>query len=253
MTDHKPEDRACAADLAAYALGAMEADEAVAFERHLHTCPDCRRELARHRQVVADLAISDPLVPAPRGLRRRVFEQIEREQPAEPRRARSGHAIFGPRGARSGHAIFGSRRAFSNRHTTVTGSRGAIGLAGSVAAVLVALVVALSLPAGPSTRAISARVVGPGSATLELSGGHGELVLRHFAAPPAGKIYEVWVQRPHRAPAPTTALFSVTRDGRADVRVPVNLSGVRRVMVTPEPPGGSRTPTHAPVIIATIA
>src|SRR5258708_2927350 len=40
--------------LAAYALGALEAGEAQAVERHLPACPACREELARSSEV-ADL------------------------------------------------------------------------------------------------------------------------------------------------------------------------------------------------------
>jgi len=46
-----------------------------------------------------------------------------------------------------------------------------------------------------------------------------------------------------KAPEPTNALFSTSRDGSASVDVPGSLDGVRRVMVTDEPSGGSRSPT----------
>jgi anti-sigma-K factor RskA len=123
-------------------------------------------------------------------------------------------------------------------------------------AVLVLAVVAVISTGGPSaprTRTYAAQVTGStGTASLVVTGNTGELIVRHFAAPPQGKIYEVWLARPHRAPAPTSALFSVTRNGSGDVTVPGSLRGVTQVMVTPEPAGGSRVPTHAPVISAHI-
>jgi hypothetical protein len=85
---------------------------------------------------------------------------------------------------------------------------------------------------------------------VRLSDGSAELVVRNFAPPPAGDIYEVWLQRPGHAPSPTRALFSVTTGGAGDVGVPGDLHGVQRVLVTPEPAGGSLVPTHAPVIVA---
>jgi hypothetical protein len=55
------------------------------------------------------------------------------------------------------------------------------------------------------------------------------------------------------APAPTSALFGVTASGDGDVDVPGNLKGITEVLVTPEPAGGSQTPTHAPVIRAVLS
>jgi hypothetical protein len=83
---------------------------------------------------------------------------------------------------------------------------------------------------------------------MKVTGNQGQLIVRHFPAPPKGKIYQVWLARPHRPPAPTSALFGVTTQGNADVAVPGNLHGVSAVLVTPEPAGGSQAPTHAPVI-----
>jgi anti-sigma-K factor RskA len=83
-----------------------------------------------------------------------------------------------------------------------------------------------------------------------VTAGHAELVVHHFAAPPAGEIYEVWLGRPDQKPQPTNALFSVTASGDGDVDVPGNLHGVNQVMVTPEPAGGSPVPTHPAVITA---
>jgi hypothetical protein len=49
---------------------------------------------------------------------------------------------------------------------------------------------------------------------------------------------------------PTSALFSTTAAGSGTVDVPGNLHGVTLVMVTPEPAGGSKVPTHPPVLVA---
>jgi hypothetical protein len=56
----------------------------------------------------------------------------------------------------------------------------------------------------------------------------------------------------HWRPSPTGALFGVTAAGAGEVEVPGDLRGVSRVTVTQEPTGGSRVPTRAPVIIATL-
>jgi len=68
--------------------------------------------------------------------------------------------------------------------------------------------------------------------------------------PRADRVYEVWLERPGVAPAATTALFSVTNGGAADIGVPGALRGVSQILVTEEPSGGSRVPTGPPVILA---
>jgi anti-sigma-K factor RskA len=120
--------------------------------------------------------------------------------------------------------------------------------------VVVGIVVGVSsTSSGPSTRVVTGQVVGSGSAQLRILHGRGALVVRDFAQPPPGKIYEVWLVRGKKPPAPTSALFSVTSAGNGVVAVPGSLNGVSSVLVTPEPMGGSRTPTHTPVISVSLA
>ena len=73
--------------------------------------------------------------------------------------------------------------------------------------------------------------------------GHGRLVASDLPAPPNGRVYQVWLDKGGKAPEPTNALFSTRRDGSASVDVPGSLEGVRAVMVTDEPVGGSTKPT----------
>ncbi|MFZ0089403.1 MAG: anti-sigma factor, partial [Solirubrobacteraceae bacterium] len=119
--------------------------------------------------------------------------------------------------------------------------------------VVVAAGAGLAASAGAPSRVIRAQVTGGGSAQLRVTGGRGELVVHRFSPPPAGQIYEVWLKRSSGRPAPTSALFSVTAQGDGDVDVPGSLRGVKRVLVTPEPAGGSVVPTHAPVIRANLS
>jgi anti-sigma factor RsiW len=66
--------------LGAYALDAVEADEAAAIERHLPTCPRCRTELADHREVAALLGYAGG--SAPSGLWDRIVASLEEPPPA---------------------------------------------------------------------------------------------------------------------------------------------------------------------------
>lgn len=220
----------CGEDVAAYALGALEPTEAEAFARHLETCSVCRDELEAFQQVVDLLPMTAPAFKASPKLRRRVRRAIADEpHPAAgaANEARPSHRRWRPEWL----------------------PRPVLGVAAGLAAIAIALVIVLS-GGGSSTRVVHAQVSGRGSASLKISGHHAELIVQHFAAPPSGKIYEVWLVRGKRAPQPTSALFDVNAGGNGVVDVPGSLEGVSQVLVTPEPAGGSKVPTHTPVIAA---
>ena len=234
MTDEhtQPTPGHCGGDVAAYALGALEPAEAEALARHLETCAICRDELDSFRSVVDLLPMTVPAFEAPPALRGRVLRAID----AEPL---------------AGERTVPRRRSWLPRWAPRPAVAVASGLA-AIAAIAVAVVLVFT-SGGSSTRVVHAQVTGQGSASLKVSGGRGELVVRHFASPPKGKIYEVWLVRGNHAPQPTSALFGVTADGNGDVEVPGSLHGVSQVLVTPEPAGGSKVPTHAPVIAAKLS
>jgi Anti-sigma-K factor rskA, C-terminal len=89
-------------------------------------------------------------------------------------------------------------------------------------------------------------------AVLRRSGYHGELAISGMPEPPVGEAYQVWVKRSGSSPLPTDALFSVTSTGTAEVDIPGSLHGVRQVMVTAEPLGGSESPTGPAVLSVTL-
>lgn len=65
--------------LGAYALDAVEPEEAAAVEAHLAVCPRCAAEVADHREVAAMLAHSG--APAPEGLWSRISASLEEAPP----------------------------------------------------------------------------------------------------------------------------------------------------------------------------
>ncbi len=227
----------CAGDAAAYALGALEPAEADAFERHLQRCVVCAEELGGFRQVADTLATSPPQYAVPSGLRSRVIGSASSD------------------GRRSGASR--RRRLRGPRVIASHGPRLATELAAAIAVALVAAVVVITtgvLGGSGGARVVSASVVdSPGSAQVRLVDKRAELIVRDFPPPPAGLIYEVWLERRGRAPAPTRVLFSVTAHGAGDIGVPAPLNGVNEIMVSPEPDGGSDVPTHPAVIVARLS
>lgn len=224
-TDRNPDARACGGDVAAYALGALEPAEAVEFEAHLETCTICRDELAAFQAVVDVLPMSAPQHTAPRRLRRRVLSTARTE----------------------------ARERGDQRHRRLSPRQPVFALI-AVLAVIAVTVVVITLGGGPHTRVYAAQVTGSrGRAEVTITGNQAQLVVRHFPPPPAGKIYEVWLARRGKAPTPTGALFSVPSSGDSNVALPSDLRGVHLVMVTAEPAGGTRVPTHAPIITAALS
>jgi anti-sigma-K factor RskA len=227
-------------DAAAYVLGALEHDELARYREHIHGCAECRAEVAELQLVVDELPASVPRVQAPEALRERILASARSE--AEVLHAAGHHADRPVR----------TRRRVRSPGAVPLGAGAAV-----LAAVAVVLAIALS-GSSPVRERISHGVVtanAPGaSATLHIRAGHADLIVAHMPEPGRGRIYEVWLLRRGSAePAPTTALFGVTGAGSGAVDVPANLHGVKDVLVTSEPLGGSPHPTRKPVIAVAVS
>jgi anti-sigma-K factor RskA len=227
-----------AGNAAPYVLGALEEREHEEFRAHLETCAVCREEVAALQVVANALPALAPRLDAPGELKARVMATVRSEagwsDATEPAPAREPSPA-----RRFGFAAI-TRRA---------------GLAlAALAAVLALLAVALlGRGGGSSERVIRAQVLVPrASASLHLRDGRAQLQVSGMPQPTGNRVYEVWVKRAGGA-QPTDALFTVAAGGRATVAVPGSIAGVKQVMVTAEPRGGSRSPTSAPVIVASIS
>jgi hypothetical protein len=190
----------------------------------------CQAEVARLQPVADTLPAMVPRQSAPEDLRQRVLSVVGAE--AELLRAAGHQADEPPR-----------------RDSRWRRPRAAVLAWGAFAAgAAAALAIALTAGSSQQTRVTSGQVAIVGaSASLHRVGGHSELLLAGMPQPSPGKIYEVWLSR-GAAPQPTDALFGVTRHGSGAVAVPGSLHGVKEVLVTSEPLGGSSHPTSTPLI-----
>lgn len=223
----------CGEDVAPYVLGALTEPEHDAFRVHLQACAVCREEVAALQVVAWALPAAAPQLSASDELKQRVMASVHEDL-----------------GRVSAHVRQPARR--SRGVSLVRPSwRPLLATAGALAAVVLALVLVLSSSGGGGgARLIRAEVTVPrASASLRVSAGHAQLEVSGMPQTPAARVYEVWVKR-SGAPQPTDALFTVTAAGNATVDVPGGVQGVRVVMVTSEPRGGSKVPTSAPVIVA---
>jgi anti-sigma-K factor RskA len=220
-------------------LGSLTDAEVATFKAHLATCAVCREEVSALQGVVSALPAAAPQVQAPVELKQRVL--------ATARQEASLHGQAAPAARTTGRSARPPERAG-------LGWRPA--LAGAALVAIVAAVLAIAIApggGGGAARTIKAEVLAPrASATLRVSDGHAELNIAGMPQTTPGRVYEVWIQR-SGSPQPTNALFTVSRAGDATVGVPGVISGVKVIMVTSEPRGGSAAPTRPPVIVARVS
>jgi anti-sigma-K factor RskA len=215
-------------DLAAYALGALDENEAQRLRLHLETCDDCRRQLPWLEEAVDFLPRTvEQLDPPPR-LRESLMETVRTESREPPRRTRE-------------RWWSGLRLALWRPATAV-----------AVAATLIVGVVAgylIHQPGGSGTSTFEAQAMGPAkdaTGVLQRTGASGILRVEGMPTLARDQVYEVWVQRD--AALDPSSLFVPRRDHSADAAVPSDLNGADAVLVTREPRGGSRQPTSAPLL-----
>ncbi|MGB7873976.1 MAG: anti-sigma factor [Anaerolineales bacterium] len=71
-------------NLAAYALGTLDADDIRALESHLENCQDCQSELADYQSVTTGLLHSVPPQAPPPSLRRKLVAQLPSQRTQTP-------------------------------------------------------------------------------------------------------------------------------------------------------------------------
>jgi len=149
---------------AAYALDALDPEEAEAYERHLGQCEECREQLAELNDAAGALAFG-AVAPVP------------------PARLRA--SILDAAAAERSNVVPLLRRRWVARGLAVA----------AAAAACVAVGLAVSLSQSGTTKTVTATLVlGPSrTAELQVSG---------LAAAPNGKTYEAWVIPAGHAPRP---------------------------------------------------
>jgi len=213
---------------------------------HLESCSVCREEVAALQVVAAALPAAAPQLSAPPELKRRLMASVRED--AHRRELADGRESS-PRAVRSHRHVPAWLRWRPN-----------LAVAALAAAVVVLAVVALSSGSGGGAGSAGPRVIraqvlpSRASASLSVGAGHAQLNIADMPQVAQGRVYEVWIKRSASGRAlPTDALFTVSAAGAANVGVPGGVSGVREVLVTSEPLGGSRVPTLPALIVARVS
>lgn len=229
------------AELAAYALDALDQSERTAIERHLGGCDACR-ERVRWLSPAVDVlpaAVAQQQPPPP--LRERLMAIAEQEASLAPRPA-----------ARPAPA---SRR--SSWRSALSGFSLRPALAGlAVALLLAAGILGYSLrdDGSPETRTFAAVPLeedSPAAGTLSVSGDQGTLEVRNLPAAGRHEVYQAWIRRTGDEGATVpSSVFVLSKDGSGSVAIPSGLEGAQEVMVTREPVGGSEKPHEGALVVA---
>jgi len=226
-------------DLAAYALGGLDPEEAAEFEHHLEDCEHCQAGIRWLMPAINALPEVVEQVEPPPSLRTKIVGEVRRdagEQPRSRRRTDRGWRH------RFGAALRGSG----------SGPLALRPLAGLAAAALIVIAVgvgyAVGIDGGGEDGAGSTIVSGeaPGVIAKVLRDGDDATLRLENVSPLHGeKVLEAWVQRGERV-VPVRALFAPDHEGHATTVLP-DMKGVSAVMVTVEPSGGSEEPTSKPI------
>jgi anti-sigma-K factor RskA len=216
---------------AAYALDALEPEEAHRYEAHLARCERCQGELATLSESAAALAHATDAPAPPAELRARILEEARHERPnVVPLRPRWVKPLVAVAAVAACAAVALGIWALS-LSSKLDHRQAELERQQQVARIL----------AQPGSRKIS---FSRGTLVVS-SNGTGALVLNKLAPPGAGRTYEAWVAD-HGAPQPA-GLFQ----GGSAVAVPLDrlVPQGATVMVTEEKAGGSATPTQSPFVI----
>lgn len=228
-------------DLAAYAVGALDAHETVSFAAHLADCDRCSAELHRLMPAVELLPVAVEQLAPPPALRGRIMDAIGQETAP----ATAGHrSAPRPRRARWRERLHGWNIALP----------AALTAAALAAAFAIGFVVRGGDTTAPqrTTVPVAATSAGtPVSAQLVSDGGAWHLDVTRMPRLPAGRVYQAWVMRSGRGVEPST-VFVLSRDGSTTVAIPQSLKNGDKVLVTREPRGGSSAPTTQPLLQAQV-
>ncbi len=233
-------------DAGAYALHALEDTEARVYADHLRTCSDCSLELVHMQLAVDTLPLAAPQLAPPEALKSRIMSVVNAE--SELLRSAGSQADRVPAAAPR------RRRRWSLPTVALRP-----GLAGALACAVLAVgvvggVVATGGSDGPATRIIPAYAKGAATAKLALTGDRAALEVTDLPSLAKGRVYQVWLDKGDGQLRPSRTLFNVRPDGRAKVGIDESVKGVKKILVTAEPSGGSLAPSpDGPLITAALA
>ena len=241
----------------AYALHALNQDEAKAFETHLQESEETRNEVTELTDTAVLLGLAvDPVAP-PAALKASIMSQLA-TTPQLPRETvetvSTTDARFTGRAEAKAKA-----RWFAKPINAIVGVAAAVALiiGGGIAVNSISTNVTqqaaadqlAAIYAADDSKSVKGTVAGGGQATLVWSGSMqtAALIVEEMNPLPSDKVYELWyIDENGARPAGT---FTVGSDGKTWQVLEGTMGAGDTVGVTVEPSGGSTTPTTDPVLV----
>jgi anti-sigma-K factor RskA len=241
MSDHDEMEQA----VAAWVLGAVEAEESENLRLHVATCPTCRVLAGRLRRAVEALPLEVNEVNPPERLRSRILEAAATNP--RPSQRMAGQA---PRKRVSVLGVVASRVPAYAAAAAVVLALGAGWVWGTAGH---------RPPAAPASQVSrytltgSKSLAGATASVVVLS--NQDMTLVDFAGLPplqAGRVYELWlITKDGRADA--SGVFDPGANGTSTVIVNKTVSGYVAIAVTTEAaPNGSSAPTELPEMVGSL-
>lgn len=243
---------------ALYVAGALDAEDAAAFEAHVSKCAECAQELAELQETAVGLSESVATQP-PEALRGRLLDEIAHtpQESPEARPTDSAQTASAESNA-TVVALQPWRRLFRPLNLVAAAAviviLGLIGwgiqsnhqadVAQSQQQQLTRLLTA------PDVATRSAHVAGGGTATLLTSEQRGQALLVTHGLPtlPDNKVYQLWTIT--RSPASAGTMQA--SGGTTTTSLPTAALSAAKVAMTIEPAGGSPQPTTKPVFAVAV-
>lgn len=245
-----------AGSAAAYALGALDAEERVAFERHLASCAACRAEVVELREAAAMMAYAAPSRDVPRDeLRERVLREARDVRPIASARSRGPGRTIVPWLAAAACLTLAAVAGMGLRSERGQRER----LASMLDSVQMDLAVRDSTIAaflGPEVHVVSLSPTGE-KPSMRVFWNHTRnvFIVTAFNIPraPDGKTYQLWAIRKDQQPL-SMGTFNTDANGRATAILAVagNITEggfIDLCGLTMEPVGGSAQPTEQPRLV----
>ncbi len=235
-------------DIPAFMLGVLDPEEARALERHAEDCDRCMNELRWLTPAVRALPETVNREAPPPQLRARLMAEVRADV------AELGGAEEAAAGERAGLGAW-----LRGLHV---GGLTWKPLAGFAAAILVVAAfagyeVGNNSGGGAGTTSPQISQVGPQkepsgiTATVVQRGDRGAIKLTGVHTLPKGRVLEAWIEKGGEI-KPVQALFVPDARGNAATQI-ADLSGVKKVLVTREPAGGTKAPTSTPIAIVPLS
>jgi anti-sigma-K factor RskA len=238
----------------AYALNALDAEEAKAFEAHLAESEDTRNEVTElaDTAVLLGLAVAPETPPA--SLKASIMAQLATTPQLDREPATSPDARFAGRAETAAQA-----RWFQRPVNAIIGIAAAVALiiGGGVAVNAISTNVTQSaeanqlaaIQAASDSQSLKGSVAGGGKATLVYAPSlkASALIVEGMNALPADKVYELWYI--NEAGARPAGTFTIGPDGKMWQVLEGTMTPGDAVGVTVEPHGGSTAPTTDPVLV----